>query len=113
MENFKMKVERDTYEKKGKTYFSYFIRGNVRGRDVRIGVVPPDTGGYLVLDIVFNGEMEADLVVTPFEMKDDSGNVITGNTYKVVSYDEDGKVYECKVKPSRGSDRSMLNMLLG
>lgn len=41
----KIKVERDTYEKNGKTYFSYFIRGNVRGKDVRAAVIPPDRGG--------------------------------------------------------------------
>ena len=35
-----VKVERETYEKNGKTYFSYFIRGNVRGREVRAAVVP-------------------------------------------------------------------------
>ena len=27
-------------------------------------------------------------------------------------WDEDGKVYECTVKPSRTSDRSLLQMLL-
>jgi len=112
MEKFNIKVERDTYEKNGNTYFSYFIKGKVRGKDVRIGVAPPDNGGYTVLDIVFNDAMEADLVVTPFEMKDDAGKIITGNMYKVVSYDEDGQIYECKVKPSRMSDKDMLNMLL-
>ena len=28
-------VERDTYVKNEKTYFSYFIKGKVRGKDVR------------------------------------------------------------------------------
>ena len=53
--NKKIFVERETFEKDGNTYFSYFIKGNIRGRDVKIGVVPPDNGGYVVLDIVFNG----------------------------------------------------------
>ncbi len=61
-QNQKIKVERDTYEKNGKTYFSYFIRGNVRGKDVRAAVIPPDRGGYTVLDIVFGDAMEAELV---------------------------------------------------
>ena len=38
--NRQIKVERDTYEKNGKTYFSYFIRGQVRGKEVRAAVVP-------------------------------------------------------------------------
>ena len=100
-------------EKNGKSYFSYFIRGNVRGREVRVGVTPPDKGGYLVLDIVFGLADMAELVVKPFEMKDDAtGRVITGNTYMVRSYDENGEVYECPIKPARASDKTLLNMLL-
>ena len=112
-QNQKIKVERDTYEKNGKTYFSYFIRGNVRGKDVRAAVIPPDRGGYIVLDIVFGDAMEAELVVTPFEMKDEaSGRIISGNTYAVRSVDENGEVYECKIKPSRASDKALIGMLL-
>lgn len=111
--NQKIKVERDTYEKNGKTYFSYFIRGSVRGKDVRAAVIPPDRGGYTVLDIVFGDAMEAELVVTPFEMKDEtSGRIISGNTYAVRSVDENGEVYECKIKPSRASDKALIGMLL-
>ena len=112
-QNQKIKVERDTYEKNGKTYFSYFIRGNVRGKDVRAAVIPPDRGGYTVLDIVFGDAMEAELVVTPFDMKDEtSGRIISGNTYAVRSVDENGEVYECKIKPSRASDKALISMLL-
>ena len=65
-----------------------------------------------MLDIVFNGAMEAELVVTPFEMKTDNGQVIKGNTFSVRSTDEDGTVYECSVKPSRRSDKELLTMLI-
>ena len=112
MENNKIMVERETFESNGKEYFSYFIKGNVRGRNIKAGVVPPDKGGYTVLDIVFDGEMEAELVVNPFEMKDEHGKTISGNTYMVRSYDEDGTVYECPIKPAKASDKSFLNMLL-
>ena len=71
MEKLAVKVERETFEMDGKTYFGYFIKGNIRGRDVKIGIKPPDNGGYTVLDIVFDGAMAADLEVTPFEMKRD------------------------------------------
>ena len=108
----KIKVERETYNKNDKEYFAYFIKGNVRGRDVKLSVVPQDVGGYTVLDIVFNGAMEAELVITPFEMKTDNGQIIKGNTFSVRSIDEDGTVYECSVKPSRRSDKELLAMLI-
>ena len=96
MEKFNIKVERETYvsKKTGKENFTYF-------------------GGYTVLDIVFDDQMEANLVVVPYSMKDDAGNTISGNTYAVQSVDENGKVYECKIKPARNSDKELLNMLLG
>ena len=55
-------VERETFEKNGKTFFSYFIKGMVRGKEIRIAVVPPDKGGYTVLDIVFGEQMAAELI---------------------------------------------------
>ena len=112
MEN-QIKVERDTYEKDGKTYYSYFIKGNIRGRDIRVLIVPPDKGGYTVLDIVFGEEMEAELVLNPYEIKDENtGKVIKGNSYAVRTVDEEGEVYECAIKPFRASDKALLNMLL-
>ena len=107
-------VKREIFisKKTNKECFNYFVEGNVRGVDVKIGLVPPDLGGYTVLDIVFNGEMECDLIVTPFEITDDIGKVISGNTFVVRSIGEDGEVYECKVKPARNSDKDMLNMLI-
>jgi len=113
MEKNTIKVERETFESNGKTYFGYFVSGEVRGRKVKAGVKPPDNGGYTVLDIVFDGAMEADLTVTPFEMKAEDGRTITGNTYAVTSVDpETGEVYSCKVKPARESDKTLLQMLL-
>ena len=112
MQNAKIKVERETYEKNGKTFYSYFIKGNVRGRDVKASLAPPDKGGYVILDIVFDDSMEAELVVVPYEIRDEKGNVLKGNTYMVRSQDENGDIYECKIKPSRDSDKNILNMLL-
>ena len=106
-------VERETFEKNGKTYYSYFIQGFVRGKAVKAAVIPPDKGGYTVLDIVFGNEMAAELMVKPFEIKDDAtGKVISGNTFAVVSYDENGDAYECAIKPYRASDKAILNMLI-
>ena len=80
---------------------------------MRVLITPPDKGGYTVLDIVFGNENSAELVVDPYEIKDEaSGNVIKGNTYAVRSVDENGEVYECNIKPFRSSDKSLLNMLM-
>ena len=109
----KVLVERETYEKNGKSYYAYYVKGVIRGRNVRILMVPPDKGGYTVLDIVFGDADRADLIIEPFEITDDkTKQVIKGNRYLVRTVDEDGKVYECTVKPARTSDRSLLNMLL-
>ena len=106
-------VEWDTYEKDGNTYYGYFIRGRIRGKDVRVLIVPPDKGGYTVLDVVFGEEMAAELVLKPYEIKDEAtGRVISGNSYAVRSVDEDGVVYECPVKPYRQSDKALLQMLV-
>ena len=106
-------VERETFEKNGKVYYSYFIKGTIRGKDIKINIMPPDKGGYTVLDIVFGNAMMAELVIKPFEMKDEAtGRVIAGNTFAVVSYDENGDTYECAIKPFRASDKALLNMLI-
>ncbi len=108
----KIMVERETFTAKDKTYFSYFIKGKVRGKEVKVGVIPPDKGGYTVLDIVFGDTMSCELTATPFEMTTESGQVIKGNTYAVHSTDENGETYECTIKPARSSDKALLNMLL-
>ena len=111
MEN-KIFVQRETFKKNGKEFYTYFIKGQVRGREVRVAVMPPDFGGYTVLDIVFDGANQAELVVSPYEMTDATGKVLRGVTYGVRSCDEDGEIYECKIKPVRTSDKDMLSMIL-
>lgn len=112
MANNKIMVERETFTTNDKEYFSYFIKGKIRGKEVKIGVKPHDNGGYTVLDIVFDGAKSCELVTTPFEMKADNGQVIKGNTYSVHSVDENGETYDCAIKPARISDKALLNMLL-
>ena len=43
-----------------------------------------------MLDIVFDNAMPADLILKPYEIKDDRGHVLKGDTYTVVSVDENG-----------------------
>lgn len=109
----KIMVERAPFEKNNKQFFSYFIKGNVRGKDIKIAIAPPDKGGYAVLDIVFGNSNTAELLAKPFSIKDDvTGKVFSGNTYVAHSVDEDGKVYECPIKPFKKSDKTLLDMLL-
>ena len=108
----KIVVEKGYYDKNNKRYETYYVKGTVRGKEIVAGVKPADFGGYAILDVVFNGEQQAELQLTPYAIKAENGEVITGNTYKVVSYDEDGTTYECPVKPSRDSDKIALKMLI-
>lgn len=111
-------VERETFEKNDKTYFSYFIKGIIRGREVRIGIAPPnsdtDIGGYTVLDLVFGNAEKAELILKPYEIKDEkTKKIVSGNSYAIRTVDaETGETYECAVKPFRASDKALLNMLL-
>ena len=87
-------------------------RGNVRGKDVLVLIDAPDKGGYTVVDVVCGEEMAAELVLKPYEIKDEAtGKVISGNSYAVRTVDEDGVVYECPVKPYRKSYKALLNMM--
>ena len=88
-------VERETFESKGKTHFGYYIKGMVRGREVKVGIAPPDKdtdkGGYAVLDIVFGNADKAELVLVPYEIRDEkTKKVVNDNSYVVRSVDEDG-----------------------
>lgn len=108
-------VGREIYisKKDNQEHFSYFVKGIVRGKEVKVRIVPPDFGGYNVLEIVFGNDEEVELTVKPFEIKDEKGNVtMQGNIYGVKSVDEDGVVYECKIKPFQESDKALLSMLL-
>ena len=116
MANSNIKVERGTFEYKGKEYSEYFICGVGRGKDVKIKLAPPDKndkGGYTVLDIVFGNEDKADFVTVPFEFQDATGKTVTGTRFLVRTADkETGEVFECAVKPARNSDKTLLAMLM-
>lgn len=111
----KILVERETYEKDGNTYFTHVVKGIIRGREVKATVIPHDVGGYAILDIVFDTALAAELVLKPYEIKDEkTKKTVKGNTYAVRSVDEaTGEIYECPVKPFRNSDKTILTMLIG
>ena len=113
MEN-KIIVEKGTFEYNDKEYSSYFIAGKIKGKDVKVALMPPDKGGWAVLDILFSDTNQGELVVKPYELKDEKPGKVTanGNTYAVRTVDENGEIYECPVKPFKSSDKALLNMLL-
>ena len=113
MEN-KIIVEKGTFEYNEKEYSSYFIAGKIKGKDVKVALMPPDKGGWAVLDILFSDTNQGELVVKPYELKDEKTGKVTatGNTYAVRTVDENGEIYECPVKPFKSSDKVLLNMLL-
>lgn len=108
-----LKIEREVYTSKdNESRFTYFVKGTIRGKDIKASLVPSDIGGYDVLDIVFGNEKTADLVLVPYAMTDDNGKEIVGNTYEAQNIDENGEIYKCKIKPRQSSDKSLLEMLL-
>ena len=98
--------------KDGKKYWAYMVRGNVRGREVKVDFVPKDIGGYEPLDIVFDVQDKAELIIGQEQITDSYGNKNTYITYKAQNVDEFGIVYDCGIKPQRDSDKSLLAMLL-
>lgn len=109
----KLYVERENFKgNDGKEYWAYIVKGQVRGRDVKVDFAPKDKGGYEPLDIVFDVSPKAELVMADEEMTDANGKTTKFTSYKVLTIDEDGIPYECSVKPSRDSDKALLKMLI-
>lgn len=94
-----------------KVFYNYSVKGQVRNRDVVAYMSPKDKGGYALLDIVFGDSNEADLIVTPCETVQENGDIIKWTSYMVRNI-VDGEVYECDIKPLRGSDKTVISMLL-
>ena len=105
-------VQRELVKKDNKEFYAYFIEGVVRGKEVKVLISAPDFGGYKVLDIVFGDEDKAELTVQTMTMTDAKGKESAYVKYGVRSVDEDGQVYECKIKPFRNSDKDLLEMIL-
>lgn len=98
--------------KDGRPYFAYIVRGNVRGQEKKIDFVPKDKGGYEPLDILFDINQKAELIMTDEVMTNDDGTKTAYVAYKVQVVDEDGEIWDCGVKPQRDSDKALLKFLL-
>lgn len=113
-ETVKLFVEREKFTgNDGKEYYSYFLKGNVRGREVRVDFAPKDKGGYEPLDIVFDVQDKAELIIGKEEMVDsNTGRKSVYDTYTLKTVDTDGIEYVVGVKPTRNSDKALLQMLI-
>ncbi len=97
----------------GKKYWSYFVRGQIRGKEKKANFSPKDRGGYEPLDIVFEVDEKAKLIIVEETMTDNiTGKRTKYMTYKAQTTDENGFVYECGIKPSHDSDKSLLGMII-
>ena len=96
----------------GKTYFNYFVKGEIQGREIRADLIPSDNGGYEQLDILFGKKTQVPLYVGRSSRTDASNKVIKYNTYSVKFVDEFGLTFEVGVKGREGSDRSYLDYIV-
>ena len=109
----KLLVEREVFNSKdGREMYGYFVRGKIRGRDVKVDFNAKDQGGYEVLDIIFDISPTAQLTMHDEEMTNEDGTKQTYTVYEVSNTDEDGIVYSYKIKPARESDKAYLSVLL-
>jgi len=105
-------LEKEPYEKNGKQFHAYVVKGSVMGTILKATLTPPDVGGYQLLNLIFGDKNAVELKVKPFQMTTESGEVLSGNTYSVEVIDEDGTICECKMKPLKATDKSILKMLV-
>lgn len=110
--NKKFTVEREAFDLNGKTCYSYFVKGTVRGREVKAQLAPQDNGGYVLLDIVFDSSDTAELIIGSVSITDDKGKTETFPSYAVKNVDENGETFECPVKAARKTDKTKLAMIL-
>ena len=108
----KITVEREAFELNGKTCYSYFVKGTVRGKEIKAQFVPQDNGGYVLLDIVFADSDTAELVIGSVSITNDKDKTQTFPTYTLKNVDENGEVFECPVMAARKTDKTKLAMLL-
>ena len=107
----------DVKNKDGGDMYCYILRekilvNNVE-KEIKVDFVAKDFGGYEMLDIIFMTGEEAFLSVREETMTDEkTGEVTEYSVYEIWNHDDDGIVYSYKVKPSRESDKSKLNVIL-
>lgn len=110
----KLYLERELFTTKdGKDYWGYSVKGRFAGRDIKVDFVASDQGGYEVLDMLFAlSEDDVEVVMRDEVMTDDSGRETAYTVYEAQIIDDDGNKFAYKIKPSRNSDKTLLQFLL-
>lgn len=110
----KLYVERSKFKAKdGREMWTYAVNGNVRGRDTKVDFQAFDQGGYEVLDMIFDINERAELIMHDENVTNsETGEIRSFTVYEVQNVDEDGDSLSCRVKPARDSDKSILLYLL-
>ncbi len=110
----KLYLKREAFTTRdGKDYWGYSVNGHACGRDIKVDFVASDQGGYEVLDMLFSLSDEVVEVVMRDEvMTDDSGRETVYTVYEAQIIDDDGNRIAYKIKPSRNSDKTLLQVLL-
>ncbi len=98
--------------KEGDHLYNYFVVGKIRNRVVKVDFEPNDKGGYEPLNLVFDFGLPVLLDISEDVRTDFNGVKQSKTIYKAFIVDEDGKVFECQIRPYKSSDLSLLNMLL-
>lgn len=108
-----MTVSRSKYTAKdGDERYSYFVSGDLRGKDVKANLIPTDIGGYEIIELIFLTDETAKLRMIKTKMSDQLTKQINEITsYEMFNFDESGDEIVCKVKPWQSSDKYILDML--
>lgn len=105
----------------GKEYLGYYVEGTIvrekngkrMQKDITVDFVAKDSGGYEVLNLIFFSSDTAKLVMHEEKMTNErTGKVSRYTVYEIQSTDDDGTMFSYKVKPSRESDKALLQMLI-
>jgi len=106
---------RDAVDDKAALY-GYVIKDklliNGQERSIRIDFSAKDAGGYEMLDIIFMISDYAYLLMHDETMTDNDGRKSKYRVYEIVNEDDYGIRYAYKVKPSRESDKALLDVLI-
>lgn len=108
-------VEREKFTAKdGREMWGYAVHGKgPNGLETKVDFNAYDRGGYEVLDMVFDINSTAELIMHEENMTDtETGEIRTYTVYEVSNIDEDGDELKCRIKPARDSDKSILAYLL-
>jgi hypothetical protein len=120
-----LRVFRELYtaKKSKKKYYGYFVKGLLRGHEVRADIQPPkdgygdkatyDRGGFDFLGLLFEGTDDVFIERESEEYTSDDGRHRERVTYTAWSADVNGEVLKAPVIPQRPSDETKLKAMFG